>query len=197
MPRQTGKAGKLQEKIVFVDRDGVINQDRIGGYITRWQDFHFIRGALSGLRFLVNHGFGIVIISNQAGVGDRVYSKRALADITQKMKRAMKRRGIPVRAIYYCLHGKKAGCACRKPKPGLFKLAAQAIRFNRAATFFIGDKKSDMLAGKRFGLRTAFVLTGHGRYERKLLGKSGKPDLVDRNLIGAAKRIVRLDSRAR
>jgi len=164
------------DRLVFVDRDGVINEDPIGDYVTQWEEFRFIPGALEGLRRLAHGGFGIVIVSNQAGIGDGVFTKRALRVVTKKMLRELRKSGVKVRGVYYCVHGKNANCSCRKPKVGLFHQAARDLRFRPRETFFIGDKLSDMQAGKDFGFRLLFVLTGHGRMDEPKLTGDLKPE---------------------
>lgn len=173
---------KKIRKVVFIDRDGVINYDNLNGYITAWKDFHFIPGALGALKRMTQAGYAIIIISNQAGVGDGIYTKTALDHITAQMLAVMKRKGIKVHSIHYCLHGKNEGCQCRKPKTGLLRIASRKIHYNRKKTFLIGDKASDILAGKRFGLKTAFVLTGHGSNELPKLKGRIRPDLISKTV---------------
>ncbi len=144
------------QKIIFIDRDGVINVDPIGDYIKRWEDFKFEKGALETLKAISEAGYEIIIISNQAGVGDGVFTEEALNNIHQNMVKVFRDNGVNYHSAQYCLHGKKAGCACRKPEIGLFKKAVENIEFDSSKTFFIGDKATDMEAGKRFGVRTIF-----------------------------------------
>lgn len=165
-------------KVIFIDRDGVLNEDPIGDYVKSWQDFRFIPGTLQALKKLNNAGFDIVIISNQAGIGDGAYTETALKEITDNMLAELKKERIPIRGIYYCLHGKEADCACRKPKTGLFEQAARDIFFEPSQTYFIGDKVSDVQAGKNFGLRTLFVLTGHGKYDQARLKEGEQPERI-------------------
>ena len=176
------EAKRRLRKVIFIDRDGVINHDPLDGYVTNWKDFRFLPGVLPALKKLTRAGYAIVIVSNQAGIGDGVYSKKVLQEITKKMLARMKRSRIKIHGIFYCLHGKRAGCNCRKPKTGLFRQAARKIYFKPSETYFIGDKMSDVLAGKRFGLKTAFVLTGHGKIHFRKLNLKTKPDLVAKNL---------------
>ena len=186
----TGKSNKIRqkkiEKVIFIDRDGVINEDLIGDYIKTWKQFRFVPAALDAMQKLSKSGYAIVIISNQAGIGDGAYKKSALDEITKKMLARMRRSKVNIRGIYYCLHGKNDGCSCRKPEVGLFKRAAEKIGFVKKQTFFIGDKLSDVIAGKRFGLKTAFVLTGHGRYDVQKLNGAAKPDLIGTDLMEVA-----------
>ena len=165
-------------KIVFIDRDGVINEDLIGDYIKSWGDFRFIPGSIEAMKKLNANGYDIVIISNQAGIGDGLYSESALNDITKRMLQELKQNSVEVKGVYYCLHGKEAGCECRKPKIGLFAQAAKDIKFNPAKTYFIGDKATDIEAGKKFGLKTLFVLTGHGTLDQPKLVHDLVPEKI-------------------
>jgi len=149
-------------------------------------------GAIGGLKHLTRGGFKIVIISNQAGIGDGRYPVRKLREITRKMLLTLRRSGVRISGVFYCLHGKRAGCGCRKPKAGLFRQARRKIPFDRKATFYIGDKATDTQAAKRFGLKAAHVLTGYGRRDRVKLSKRMKPDLIAVDLLAAAQKIIRL-----
>ena len=178
-------------KVIFIDRDGVINEDPIGDYVKQWEDFKFIPGTIEALKQLNNSGFEIIIISNQAGIGDGVYSQTALEGITDKMLAELKKRGIPIRGVYYCTHGKEANCECRKPKTGLFQQAARDIKFKSSQTYFIGDKASDVQAGKNFGLRTLFVLTGHGVNDKPRLKNDEQPERILPSLKEAVDYVLR------
>ena len=158
-----------QRKTVFIDRDGVINEDLIDDYIKSWNDFRFIPGSIEAIKKLNANGYDIVIISNQAGIGDGLYSESALHDITNRMLQELRHNSVEVKGVYYCLHGKEADCECRKPKTGLFLQAAKDLKFNPAETYFIGDKATDIEAGKTFGFKTLFVLTGHGTLDQPKL----------------------------
>ncbi len=173
-------------KIIFIDRDGVINVDPIGDYVKKWEDFKFEEGALAALKKMCDRGFEIILISNQAGIGDGVYPESALWDIHEKMLQVFREHKIKIFSTQYCLHGKNAGCACRKPQIGLFKEAVKGISYDPAKTFFIGDKVSDMEAGKRFGIRTIFVRTGHGTHDEPKLKGDLRPDFIANNLNDAA-----------
>ncbi|MBI4388403.1 MAG: HAD-IIIA family hydrolase [Candidatus Omnitrophica bacterium] len=188
---KNAKSKKLL-KVVFLDRDGVINRDPIGDYIKTWEQFQLLPGVIQGLQKLTRADFEIIIVSNQAGIGDGVYPKHVLDDITRKMLVVFKKNRIQIRGVYYCLHGKTAGCKCRKPEVGLFQRASKNIYYHKTRTFFVGDKASDVLAGKRFGLKTAFLLTGHGKDDfSKLKSLKIKPDLISKNFKDAINRLCR------
>lgn len=173
-------------KVVLVDRDGVVNEDKIGGYITRWEDFRWIPGSLEALARLSRAGFGIVLVSNQAGVGDGEFTQEELDRVNAGMLEVLGRSRVDVRGVYYCTHGVDAGCSCRKPETGLFERAWREVRFDRGATFFIGDKASDLAAGERFGMPTILVRTGYGEAARRELGGAARPAFVAANLAEAA-----------
>lgn len=181
----------MSSKIVFIDRDGVINVDPIGDYIKSWDAFEFEEGALEGLKKLHDAGYRIILISNQAGVGDGLFSEAALKEIHENMLKTLNQQGIRIHAAHYCLHGKEEGCACRKPATGLFEEAARNLNFERSQTYFIGDKASDVEAGKRFGLKTIFVRTGHGKLDEKKLAGDLQPDFRTQNLLTATEYLLK------
>lgn len=182
---------KGSKKIIFVDRDGVINIDPIGDYVKSWSEFRFEPTAIEGLKRLYDTGYGIIVISNQAGIGDGVFTEKSLRQVHENMTRVLEEQGVRIEGAEYCLHGKNEGCSCRKPEIGLFERAVKGRIIDKGTTFFIGDKATDMQAGKRFGLKTAFVRTGHGRLDEPRLKEMGlKPDIMADNLLEAAKVIT-------
>lgn len=183
------RRGRL-DRVVFVDRDGVVNED-LFDYVRRWEDFRFYDGVLEGLKRLVRAGYKVVLISNQAGVGDGVYSEKALWEIHQNMLKEFERAGVHIHAAYYCLHGKEAGCGCRKPRVGLFRRAAEdGLCFDKSKTYFLGDKASDMEAGKNFGLRTILIRTGYGSQHEAVCCDVLRPDAVVNNFQEAVDRVL-------
>ena len=168
---------KASRKIVFMDRDGVINVD-LWKYVENWKEFKFEKGALDALKILTDKGFEIFIISNQAGVGDGVFSEAAMWQVHEKMVAAMAKREIKIRGARYCIHGKKAKCDCRKPKTQLLEKAVANIQFDKERTYFVGDKLSDLEAGKNFGVKTILVRTGYGKETEKKLPKNLQPDHI-------------------
>ncbi len=180
---------KEKQRLIFVDRDGVINVDPIGDYVKSRKDFTFEAGAIEALQLLVKKGYQIIIISNQAGIGDGVYTESDLQDIHTHMIDALEKNHIPVRSAHYCLHGKQAGCSCRKPQTGLFEDATKNIVFSKSETYFIGDKNTDVEAGKRFGIKTIFVRTGHGPYDEAKLKAPYLPDLIAENILDAVEKL--------
>jgi len=149
------------QKILFLDRDGVIN--RYPGerkFVTRWEEFHFLPNALKAIRRLTEEGYEIKVISNQSGIAKGIYSQESLNEITRRMIEEVKREGGKME-VYYCPHREEDGCDCRKPKIGLFLKATQGKEVDFKSTYFVGDGSIDVEAGKRIGCKT--ILVGSGR----------------------------------
>jgi len=178
------------DRVVFIDRDGVINWDPIGNYIKRWKDFKFLPHVMSSLKKLSDLDYKIIIISNQAGIGDKQYPEHELKTITLNMLSAFERKKINIHAVHYCLHGKKEGCECRKPEIKLFKQASKSLKYLKKKTYYIGDKATDMEAAKNFGLKRILVLTGHGKNDGKLLNRKNQPTKTVPGIKEAAEAII-------
>lgn len=181
---------KPSRKIVFIDRDGVINVD-LWKYVETWKEFKFEKGALDALQTLTEKDFDIYIISNQAGVGDGIFSEAAMWQVHEKMIAVMAKRGIKIKGARFCTHGKKERCECRKPKTLLLEKAMTGVTFDRNKTYFVGDKLSDLEAGRDFGVKTLLVRTGYGKDTEKKLPKKLKPDHIADNLLAAVPIIVK------
>ncbi|MDB4349441.1 HAD family hydrolase [Omnitrophica bacterium] len=175
-------------KIIFIDRDGVINKDPGGwtehSYVTSWKDFHFLPGAKESLKKLTEAGYEIIIISNQAGVNRGYFTQNDLRDINENMLKEIYSSGGRVHSTYYCPHTKDEGCDCRKPKTGLFKKATEDLDVDFKGTFFIGDGSMDVEAGKRIGCRTILLLSGKSKLE-DVEGWICKPDYIKKDLLEA------------
>ncbi|MBF0384374.1 MAG: HAD-IIIA family hydrolase [Candidatus Omnitrophica bacterium] len=180
-------------KIVFLDRDGVVNQfPGNGEYVTKLKNFSFIPGSLEAIRLLTENGYRIFIISNQAGVAKGVYSMSKLKLINRKMLDGIKKAGGKINKTFYCTHRSDEGCHCRKPEIGsiikALKSVGQSLQTENTR-FFVGDSKSDILTGFRSGCRTILVLSG--RAKRKDVGKWGvRPEYIVKNLQEATKIII-------
>ena len=179
-------------KTVFLDRDGVISIFTPDDYIKNWEEFEFIPEGVEGLKILYNAGYRIIIISNQAGVGKGLFTEDDLNEITENMKRELKKVGVEIYRIYYCIHKKEDNCECRKPKPGLFYKAKEEIGdIDFSKTYFIGDTDIDVIAGKSAGLKTITILTGKTKSEEEVEQWEVKPDYVFPSLKEAAEFIIR------
>lgn len=179
-----------ETKVVFLDRDGVINRDRGSEYIDHWEKFRFIPGSLKALKLLKEKGYKVIVISNQGGVAKGFYSLKDLTFLTRRMKEAVKAAGGRLNAVYYCTHQKENRCSCRKPKTALFRRARQRFGIPFKKTFVVGDSVRDIIAGKKLRCKTILVLSGREKLSRKREWKV-QPDVVKKNLLDAVRWILR------
>ena len=180
-------------KVIFLDRDGVINEfPGHGNYVTKVKEFRFVPGALEAIRKLTEQGYMLFVISNQAGVGKGIYSKDKLNRITRFMLKHVNRHKGKIKKIFYCTHRSDVGCDCRKPEIGSIKKALQSLNRNLAhakQAFFIGDTDLDMMAGHNAGCQTIFVLSG--KENRRSINRwKVKPDFIARDLREASEIIL-------
>ena len=184
------------KKIVFIDRDCVINKDPGGwtkhNYVTRWEDFKFLPGAKEAVKKLNDAGYEVIIISNQAGVGKGHYSKDELDTVNSRMLEEIKIAGGSIKKVYYCIHQPSDDCDCRKPKIGLFKQAEKELGIKASGSYFIGDTKTDIEAGEKMGLKTVLILTGKTGLE-DIRSSEAKPDYIFDNLLEAVNFILKGD----
>lgn len=160
-------------KVVFLDRDGVIN--RYPGdlkYVKSWDEFRFLPKVKSALRKLNDKDFKIFIISNQAGVSKGTYSQETLDLITENMLRELSKHKINISGVYYCVHRLEDNCSCRKPKTGLIdkaltKLKRGDLKIRLKSSYFIGDTVRDIETGRKAGLKTILVFSGKEKPENK------------------------------
>jgi histidinol-phosphate phosphatase family protein len=149
-------------RVVFLDRDGVINANKDGGYITRVEEFSLLPHAVEAIKALNDRGFEVIIVSNQAGIAKGAVSWQTLEDIEQVLRRCLCEVSGKILAAYYCPHLPEARCRCRKPEIGLFLRAARDFAVDFKSSVMIGDALTDIEAGKRVGCYTILVKTGRG-----------------------------------
>jgi histidinol-phosphate phosphatase family protein len=143
---------------VILDRDGVLNQRAAPGeYVRNTDGFRWLPGALEALRALAHAGYLVIVASNQAGVSRGMLSAEALDAIDEKMRGDVRVAGGFIDAIYYCPHDWDAGCACRKPKPGLLFQAQRDFSLDLTRTYVLGDDPRDLEAAAAAGAPSRLV----------------------------------------
>ncbi|MEO8607714.1 MAG: HAD family hydrolase [Chloroflexota bacterium] len=148
---------------IFLDRDGVINENR-ADHVKSWDEFEFIPGALESIRRLTETGLPIFIVTNQAAVNRGLMSQETLDDIHNRMKDAIKAAGGSVTRVYYCPHDNHEECDCRKPGSGMLLQAAKDFPIDLSQSFLVGDAWTDVAAGVSVGARSILLMTGRGRW---------------------------------
>lgn len=142
---------------LFLDRDGVINNERVGFYVLNWSEFHFSEGAIKAIKMLSDKVGRIIIITNQRGVGKQLMTETDLIEIHKEMQNEISTAGGRIDAIYYCTAVDK-DCFDRKPNPGM---AHQAFNdfpdIDPNKCIMVGNKLSDMRFGRAAGINTVFI----------------------------------------
>jgi D-glycero-D-manno-heptose 1,7-bisphosphate phosphatase len=146
---------------IFVDRDGVINENR-ADYVKSWQEFRFLAGSREAVAKLTRAGHRIIVCTNQAGIARGHVSMETVEDIHRRMIAAIADAGGAIERVYYCPHGKDENCGCRKPRPGMLLRARDELGVDLSDAVFIGDSMTDVRAGLAAGVRSILVLTGLG-----------------------------------
>ncbi len=149
------------KKVIFLDRDGVINKKAPEhDYVKSWDEFEFLPGALDAIKLLTDSGYQIYIISNQRGIARGLMTEDELRSIHQRMIKEIVRAGGRIEAVYYCPHDHDEQCFCRKPQSGLLFKAAREHCINLTMAVMIGDASSDVEAGEAAGCRAILIKEG-------------------------------------
>ena len=153
---------------VFLDRDGVLNEDR--GYVHRWEDFAFLPGVIDALRRLQQKGYLLVVITNQSAVARGLCAEADVLALHERMRAFLHGQGIELAGIYYCPHHPQGSvarytraCACRKPEPGMILRAAREHGIDLSRSLLVGDKLSDLEAGRAAGLPSLYLVVLPGQ----------------------------------
>lgn len=181
-------------RAVFLDRDGVITQEP-PYYAHKLSELELLPKSADAIRLLNESGFLVVVACNQAGIAHGYYGEEDAILFNQAMKDNLARKGARIDAVYYCPHHPEArieryrvDCNCRKPEPGMLTRAGKELNLDLQQSFMVGDKLSDVEAGKRAGCKTIMVKTGQGAEELKT--KQIECDYVADGLCDAVEHII-------
>jgi histidinol-phosphate phosphatase family protein len=177
------------EKVVFLDRDGVISKDS-PEHIKSWEEFHFLPHVKEAIKILTEHEFNIIIITNQSVIARGMTSVEELNQMHINMIKEIEKEGGKIVDIYYCPHHPDDKCNCRKPAPGMLIKAIKDHHINPKKSFMIGDRMMDVKVGKKVGTRTIIIPSTLGLKEMKE-EKNIKPDYIAKDLYDASKWIIK------
>lgn len=148
------------DKVVFFDRDGVINVEK--DYLHKIEDFEFIDSEFSSFKHLKTLGYKFVIITNQSGIGRGYYTKNDFDILTSWMIEEFKKNDIDIEGVFCCPHGPDEGCDCRKPATGMIDEAHKILTIDLNRSWLVGDKDSDIQCAINAGIKnTIHVRSGH------------------------------------
>lgn len=143
---------------VFLDRDGTIVRDV--GYLSRPDQIEILWRVPEALRLLHEHGFKIVVVTNQSGVARGFFKEHDVEEVHLALKRKLAEHNVVLDGIYYCPHHPTEGagpyrafCECRKPNSGLAQRAAKELNLDLSCSYVIGDKPSDIELAVRIGAK--------------------------------------------
>lgn len=154
------------QKALFLDRDGVVNLEK--NYLYRIEDFGFVDGIFDLCRAAVQAGYCLIIVTNQAGIARGYFTEKQFHELMDWVRIQFSRQNLPLTDVFYCphhpVHGQgeyKIECECRKPQPQMLIDAARKHNLDLRESIIVGDKISDIKAGKAAHLKTT-VLAGTG-----------------------------------
>jgi len=149
----------MSEKIkaVFLDRDGVLNQE-MGDYVCRLEDFHVLDN-FAALKELQDRGYMLLVATNQGGLAKGWYSEEELGKMHAHLKQVYQEQGVELKDFFYCPHHPNftGDCDCRKPKPGLLLQAIKKYNIDPSISYFIGDRERDVEAGTAAGVKGILI----------------------------------------
>ncbi len=194
-----GKCLRNQQKCIFMDRDGTVNQYR--GLIYKEEDLDLESCAVEAIRKINQSGRLGIIVTNQPVVARGLCEVEDVREIHRKLETLLGREGVYLDDILFCPHHPDKGypeenpaykipCECRKPKIGMLKTAAEKYHIDLKESWMIGDTTIDVQTGINAGMRTALVLTGEAGKDKKY---DVKPDLICKNLLEAVEKILEME----
>nr|WP_320148147.1 D-glycero-beta-D-manno-heptose 1,7-bisphosphate 7-phosphatase [uncultured Anaeromusa sp.] len=165
-------------KALFLDRDGVINVEK--NYLHKIEDFEFIPGIIEVMRQYQQDGYALVVVTNQSGIGRGYYSEEDFWKLTEWMKQTLAEQGVIIEGVYFSPYHPEKGVGeyrresdCRKPGPGMLLQAAKELELELEASVMLGDKESDIEAGRHAGVAQTIRLMETGK-----TGGDSKADIV-------------------
>jgi len=175
--------------VVFLDRDGVINKSR-PGYVKKPEEFEFLPGAIDGMKQLCDAGFRLAIISNQDVMGWKIIDHEGLRRIHNHMIKRIEAGGARIEELYYCPHHILSQCRCHKPKPAMLLAASRDLDVTPRRAWMVGDKVSDVVAGKSLGCWTIWIADARRVKRHGEEAKKSRPEFTCRDLRTAAEVIA-------
>lgn len=167
-------------RAVLLDRDGTINVGKDKGYIYKVEDFKFFPGAVRALKDLYDNDRHLFVVTNQSGIALKYYTVEDMQKVHDHMCVELKMYGVHIKGIVYCPHHPSVKrCACRKPGTGMLESLIKKFDIDVSNSYMIGDKESDVKAGKRVGL-TTIILAGESKFA----------DYSCRDLLDASRKIL-------
>ena len=139
-------------KAIFLDRDGVINQER-RDYVKKLDEFRILDKTSDAINIIKNRGFLVIIITNQSAISRKLLSVQTLTKIHEKLQSYLEKYGTSFDGVYFCPHIPSENCECRKPKPGLIVQAVTDFQIDLSQSYMIGNSETDVQAATNAGCK--------------------------------------------
>jgi D-glycero-D-manno-heptose 1,7-bisphosphate phosphatase len=160
-----GFGRSMKERALFLDRDGVVNEEV--GYLHRTDEVRFVDGIFSLCRTAAGLGYRLIVVTNQAGIARGYYSEADFEALMEFMREELRAEGVELDAVYYCPFHPEHGIGKykrehedRKPGTGMLRRGAREFGVVLSESVLIGDRCSDVGAANAAGLRRAFLMSG-------------------------------------
>jgi histidinol-phosphate phosphatase family protein len=178
---------RVSSPAIFLDRDGTIIVEK--NYPSHPYQVALLDGAAAGLRAMALHGYPLVVVSNQSGIGRGYFSADQADTVERRVSDLLAREGVAITGWYRCPHAPEEACDCRKPSPGMVLAAARDLDLDPARSFVIGDKQSDIELAAAVGAVGILVTTGHGERDADQARERGVA--ICKDLVEAGAEIAR------
>ena len=175
-----------KKRAVFLDRDGVLNKSIGSRPPNHKEELTLFPGVPKAVAMLNDAGFLVFVVTYQGGVGLGYMTPQDLEGIHKKLTEEVEKQGGSFTEIMTCTHKPRAGCSCRKPKPGMLLTLAEKHQVDLKSSFMIGDRDMDIEAGKAANT-TTILIESHEKTEQVA-------DYTCPNLLAASNLILRLSA---
>jgi D-glycero-D-manno-heptose 1,7-bisphosphate phosphatase len=145
---------EVKNKTIFLDRDGVINDNSVAYYVYKTENFIINSGVIKSLKLFQSKGYQLIVITNQGGIAKKQYDNQDVELLNEHLKNELHKEGIKLKDIFHCPHHSDISkCLCRKPGSLLFEKAIAKYHVDISASFMIGDSERDIVASEKVGVK--------------------------------------------
>ncbi|CAN5125739.1 D-glycero-beta-D-manno-heptose 1,7-bisphosphate 7-phosphatase [soil metagenome] len=173
----------MKQPAVFLDRDGTLIEEV--NYLSRVKDLKLFPYTAKAIRLLKDHGFLVIVVTNQSGIGRGEFEETAMHSIHDQIQVELSG---AIDGFYFCPHLPDAGCKCRKPGTGMIDEACGDFEVEISKSWLVGDKEIDVGAGQNAQMSTILVRTGYGNEHANSLRV--RPEYIEADLLAAVYRII-------
>ncbi len=146
----------MSPKAIFFDRDDTLIKDK--NYMYQIKDLEFVHDAIKTLKYLQEANYLLFIVTNQSGIGRGYFTEKDMHNFHQALLTELEKHQINIQEIAFCPHRPEDKCHCRKPSPLLINKLCEKYNIDKSLSYMVGDKKSDIEAGKNAGLKTIQII---------------------------------------